>query len=84
MEKDKLVEEFRLADVAAQVLRKTLPDGRNWLEIRAVRFYEDASGIEKESTLLRVDDVPVAQKQLELAYLSVKASAATNKKSKPE
>ena len=84
MDKDKLVEEFRLADVAAQVLRKTLPDGRNWLEIRAVRFYRDSSNNEKDISLLRVDDVPVVIKQLWEAYVFVKASPQTNKKESQE
>ena len=84
MEKDKLVEEFRLADVAAQVLRKTLPDGRNWLEIRAVRFYRASSNNEKDISLLGVNDVPLARKLLQDAYLYVKALPHTNKQESQE
>ena len=52
MEEEKLVNEFRLGDVVAQVSRYAATGGRSWLTTRVGRYYT----VDGEEHLTAIDD----------------------------
>ncbi len=83
MEEEKLVNEFRLGDVVAQVSRYAATGGRSWLTTRVGRYYT-VDGEERFTTYLKLDDIPVAIYQLLEAYKWQKGNPQPSKSNREE